>query len=152
MKYEITFEENPADEEIQILGEGIEQYTESKFGSRGNKPLTFFLRDDVGSIVGGVHGNYGEWGWLYISTLWVSERVRGSGYGTLLMQHIEGAAIKDGCTNAYLDTFSFQAPEFYQKLGYTIFAELEDFPAGHSRCFLRKRLIQTDKQSTQVDV
>jgi len=152
MKYEITFEENPADEKLQILSEGIDQYTQSKIGGNGNIQLTFFLRDKEGLIVGGVHGNYSKFGWLYISTLWVSERVRGSDYGTQLMKHIEGEAIKAGCINAYLDTFSFQAPEFYKKLGYTVFGELEDFPVGHSRCFLRKRLIQSESQRTQDDI
>jgi len=70
----------------------------------------------------------------------VSDRVRGSSYGTRLMEHIEREAIARGCTDAYLDTFSFQAPEFYKRLGYEVFGELEDFPVGHSRIFLRKRL------------
>ena len=141
MKYEITFEENPADEKLQILSEGIDQYTQSKIGGNGNIQLTFFLRDEEGLIVGGVHGNYSKFGWLYISALWVSEKLRGHDYGTQLMLHIERKAIKAGCINAYLDTFSFQAPGFYEKLGYARFGELEDFPAGHSRIFYRKRLV-----------
>ena len=140
MTYTITFEEKPADEDLQILAQGIDQYTQLKFGDRINKQLTFFLRSQEGVIVGGVHGNYGSFGWLYISALWVSEQVRGMGYGTRLMNYIEQEAIKNGCINAYLDTFSFQAPEFYKRLGYRVFGELEDFPAGHSRLFLRKTL------------
>ncbi|MCA9926334.1 MAG: GNAT family N-acetyltransferase [Anaerolineales bacterium] len=142
--YKIIFDENPAAEALQILGDGIEQFTQLKIGNGRNTPLTFFLRDEKGGIVGGVHGNYGKFGWLYISTLWVSEPVRGRGYGVQLMNHIERAAIEAGCIHAYLDTFSFQAPAFYKKLGYTVFGELEDFPVGHSRCFLRKRLIQPE--------
>lgn len=145
MMYAITLEEDPADDELQILGEGIEHHTQSKFGDRINKQLAFFLRDKKGSIVGGVHGKYGSFGWLYVSALWVSEQIRGSGYGTRLMDFIEQEAIKNGCTNAYLDTFSFQAPEFYQKLGYEVFGELPDFPVGYSRFFLRKSLIQSEK-------
>jgi hypothetical protein len=42
--------------------------------------------------------------------------------------------------HAYLDTFSFQAPDFYKKLGYEVFGELQDFPHGHQRYFMKKRL------------
>jgi GNAT superfamily N-acetyltransferase len=141
--YTITFEDNPINEDIQLLDAGIVQHIHSIFGSVFNKRLTFFLRDEEGSIVGGVDGKCGSFGWLYISTLWVSEPIRGNGYGIQLMDYIEQEAIKNGCTNAYLNTFSFQAPKFYKRLGYQVFAELEDFPVGHSRIFLRKRLIQT---------
>jgi ribosomal protein S18 acetylase RimI-like enzyme len=141
--YTITFEENPSGKDIQILGEGIDQHTQLLFPIRSSKQLAFFLRDEKGTIVGGVHGKYGSFGWLYISVLWVSEQFRGNGYEARLMDCIEQEAIKNGCINAYLDTFSFQAPEFYKKLGYKIFGELEDFPVGHSRFFLKKRLIQS---------
>ncbi|MBA3240400.1 MAG: GNAT family N-acetyltransferase [Acidobacteria bacterium] len=141
MGYEISFEENAGDEEIQILADGIIEYTRLKIGPGQGVPLTFFVRDDEGAVGGGVHGNYSSRsGWLYVRVLWVSDRVRGSGYGTRLMEHIEREAIARGCTDAYLDTFSFQAPEFYKRLGYVVFGELEDFPVGHSRIFLRKRL------------
>ena len=140
MNYEISFAENPLAEELQILSDGIDQFTQAKMGLPGNTQLTFFLRDDTGTLVGGVHGNYGG-SWLYISTLWVSDQVRDQGYGSQLMQQIEEAAIKGGCANVYLDTFSYQAPDFYKKLGYILFGELEDFPVGYSRCFFRKRLV-----------
>jgi N-acetylglutamate synthase-like GNAT family acetyltransferase len=141
MTYSIIFDENPSHEKLRLLGEGIDRYTQSKFGDRINKHIAFFLLDETGAIAGGVFGKYGSFGWLYISALWVSETVRENGHGTRLMNNIEQEARKNGCTNAYLDTFSFQAPEFYKKLGYTVFGELEDFPAGHSRIFMRKTLI-----------
>lgn len=102
--------------------------------------VTLFIRDEAGTIVGGVAGNYGSFGWLYVDALWVSEELRASGYGTKLMEMIEAEAARHGCTNVYLNTFSFEAPAFYEKLGYTVFAELKDFPPGHSRLFLRKAL------------
>ncbi|MEJ7849231.1 MAG: GNAT family N-acetyltransferase [Pyrinomonadaceae bacterium] len=140
MNYEITLEENPSDDELNILRNGLAEYAFGLFGETSVADVTFFLRDESGVIVGGVHGNYGSFGWMYVDTLWVSERLRGKDYGTRLINLIEDAALKKGCTQAYLNTFSFQAPEFYKKLGYTVFAELEDFPAGHSRVFMRKRL------------
>ena len=139
MKYSIT-QENALDDELQIVSEGLDRFTRSQIDLQEKTQLTFFLRDEEGKILGGVHGNYSSFGWLYISSLWVAEEMRGKGYGNQLMNCIEQCAIENGCVNAYVDTLSFQAPEFYKKLGYVIFGELEDFPIGHSRCFLRKKL------------
>lgn len=140
MKYEIAFQENPAAHELQVLANGIDRFTESHIGPDDRRELVFFLRDADGSIVGGVQGSHGNYGWLWIGTLWVSEKIRGSGHGTHLMNRIEEEAVKNGCTNSYLNTFGFSAAEFYKKRGYKIFGELEDFPVGHSVYCLRKRL------------
>src|ERR1700722_18293136 len=78
-------------------------------------------------------------GWLFIRYLWVSEALRGKGIGRELMAGAEGRARERGCHSAYVDTFSFQGPGFYPKLGYQVFGEL-DYPPGHKRIFLRKRL------------
>ncbi|HEX8734211.1 MAG TPA: GNAT family N-acetyltransferase [Pyrinomonadaceae bacterium] len=139
MTYQITFEDDAQPEDIQILSDGINSYSQARATGGARQSLTFFLRDAEGSIVGGVHGNSG-WNWLYISDLWVSETVRGSGYGTALMQAAEREAVRRGVRNIFLNTFSFQAVDFYLKLGYTIFGELEDFPPGHKRVFLQKKL------------
>jgi len=79
-------------------------------------------------------------GWLHISTLTIAEELRGYGYGRALLLAAEQEAVRHSCFNAYVFTYSFQAPEFYQHLGYEVFAELEDFPPGHRRYFLKKRL------------
>lgn len=142
MNYEITLEEKPTAEEHGALRNGLKEYSFPMFGTTSVVDVTFFVRDGEGVIVGGVHGNYGSFGWMYVDTLWVSERLRGNEYGTRLMNLIEDTAIRNGCTQSYLNTFSFQAPEFYKKLGYTVFGELEDFPVGHSRVFMRKRLVE----------
>ena len=60
--------------------------------------------------------------------------------GTTLMREAERVAVERGCHSAFLDTFSFQAPGFYQKLGYEIFATL-DYPPRHKRHFLKRRLV-----------
>jgi GNAT superfamily N-acetyltransferase len=139
MSLKITCEEDAKPEDIQILIDGINSYSAKKPTGGARRDLTFFLRDAEGAIVGGVHGNSG-WGWLYISDLWVSETLRGGGYGTALMLKAEQEARRRGCQNIYLNTFSFQAIDFYQKLGYTIYAQLEDFPPGHKLVSLRKKL------------
>jgi GNAT superfamily N-acetyltransferase len=89
----------------------------------------------VGGFVGETY-----WQWLYVDVLWVQESFRGEGYGDTLLATAEQEAVKRGCKYAYLDTFSFQAPDFYQERGYVIFGELIDFPQGYSRFFLKKDL------------
>ncbi len=80
------------------------------------------------------------WDWLYIDLLWVKDELRGRGYGRRLLTLAENEARQRGAKNAYLDTFSFQAPEFYEQLGYEVFGELQDYPAGHQRYFFTKKL------------
>lgn len=101
--------------------------------------LRFFLRDGEGSIRGGLLGEI-YFGWLYVSILWVDEAHRGKGWGKRMLAAAEEQAVARGCHAAWLDTFSFQAPEYYQPLGYEVFGTLEDYPLGRTRYYLRKRL------------
>ncbi len=102
------------------------------------KPLVLGLVEDAGYI-GGLVGST-NFGYLHVSLLAVAPSSHGKGYGRQLMQAAENEALARGCHGAYLDTFSFQAPDFYQKLGYEIYGKLDDFPKGHCRYFLRKKL------------
>lgn len=139
MPYEITFERDPDQADLGILVEGLNRHREKILGRKDRNELAFFLRDETDSVVGGVNGNYGK-SWLYINALWIREDARGFGYGRRLVTLIENEAIEHGCTKVFLNTMSYEAPEFYKKLGYTVFGELEDFPDAHSRIFMRKAL------------
>ena len=66
--------------------------------------------------------------------------MRGDGHGRRVMLALEQAARERGCTHAHLDTFSYQARPFYEKLGYEVFSTLDDYPLGHRRFFLKKAL------------
>ena len=90
-------------------------------------------------MVGGAVG-YTQWEWLFIHYLWVCDELRGTGLGAQLLSTAEAEGRARGCGAAWLDTFSFQAPGFYQKLGYRQFAQLDDFPPGQARHFLWKPL------------
>lgn len=72
--------------------------------------------------------------------LWVDESVRHDGYGSQLIHKIEDIAKEKGCRLILLDSFSFQAPEFYKKHGYREYGVVEDHPKGYSQHFLEKRL------------
>lgn len=94
---------------------------------------------DAQPIEGGLIGQM-NWQWLRIEILAVPARYRGQGVGTQLMQFAEAIAWKQGCRKAWVDTFSFQAPRFYEKLGYQRFGELPDYPPGATRFFYWKHL------------
>jgi GNAT superfamily N-acetyltransferase len=94
---------------------------------------------DKEEIVGGLLGQFRSH-WLHIDILVVQPALRGSGAGRALMQQAEDAARERGSHGLWLDTFSFQAPDFYEHLGFTRFGSIEDFHDGHPRHFYQKRL------------
>jgi GNAT superfamily N-acetyltransferase len=102
-------------------------------------PVAFFLGDEKGEVLGGLLGDI--WAaWLHVRTLAVAAPARGHGFGRELMKRAELYAVELGCTDAFLDTFSFQARPFYEKLGYRVFGMLENHPAGHQHYFMTKQL------------
>jgi GNAT superfamily N-acetyltransferase len=103
------------------------------------EPLTVALRDDDGRIVGGAVGET-NWGWLHVRALGVADDLRGLGWGARLMREMERLARERGCHHAWVDTFSFQARPFYERLGYTVIGTLPDYPFGQERYFLSKVL------------
>jgi GNAT superfamily N-acetyltransferase len=101
--------------------------------------LGVFVHDAQDQLVGGIAG----WVWgrvLEINYLWLHPDLRGLGYGKRLIETLEEAARAQGCRTAVLDTFSFQAPEFYQGLGYQAFGSVDGYPDGHRKLFFRKDL------------
>jgi GNAT superfamily N-acetyltransferase len=83
-------------------------------------PAAFFLKGENSELMDGLLGNI--WAtWLHVRTLAVAAPLRGHGFGKELMNRAETNVVERGCTDAYLDTFSFQARPFYEKLGYRVF-------------------------------
>ena len=113
-------------------------YNKAATGTSDYRQLAITVRDK-GKIVGGLVAET-YWNWMYIRSLWLAERHRGKGWGRKLMQTAETEARKRGVRNVFLDSFTFQAPGFYAKLGYREFGRLRGFPAGHDRIYLTKAL------------
>ncbi len=97
---------------------------------------------DTAASIGGLWGSTG-FGHLHIDVLFVPETLRGRGIGGEIIRSAENEAVRRGCHGAWLDTFSFQARGFYERLGYTVFGSIDDYPTGHSRFFLKKALAST---------
>jgi GNAT superfamily N-acetyltransferase len=108
-------------------------------GLRDYRPLVLTIHDEAGHIVGGLWGRT-SYGWLFVRLLFVPESLRGGGIGSELISRAESEAIVRGCHSAWLDTFEFQARGFYERMGYSCFAELGDYPPGFSRYFMKKKL------------
>ena len=134
--YNIVYLDKPA---WGIIGPGINQYNIEQAGDDHAQTLCFVLQAPDEEIVGGVIGST-YWNWLHIDLMWLKKEFRGQGYGHRLLLMAEEEARRRGAKNVYLDTFSFQAPDFYKQHGYEQFGELTDFPAGQQRYFLKKHL------------
>ena len=129
-----------ARDNIRIIYEGLGNNITVKTGlTELGSSIQIFLRDKDNNVIGGIIGHiFG--GWIYIALLWIDERFRNKGHGTKLLKMIENEAIKKGCTNSHLDTYSFEARPFYEKNRYKLFAILEEYPKNHSKYFLKKNL------------
>jgi GNAT superfamily N-acetyltransferase len=108
-------------------------------GVKDYRALVLTVHDESGHIIGGLTGQT-YYGWLYVSLLFVPESLRGQNIGSELMSRAESEAVTRGCHSAWLDTFEFQARGFYERVGYSCFAELGDYPPGFSRYFMKKVL------------
>jgi len=125
--------------ELDLLRAGMRRYTEQHVPVEAYEELTIVLRDSDGRFLGAALGEAGR-GWLHVAVMWIHEDFRGRGHGKQLLESLEAEAIKQGCQMAYLDTFSYQARPFYERLGYRVFGVLNDYPPGHRRFFMCKRL------------
>jgi len=108
----------------------------------------FTLREPSGEVRGGLIGEI--WGgWMHVSYLWVDTALRHRGWARKLLQAAERYAAARGVHDVSLETFSFQARPLYEAQGYEVFATLEDFPPGHQKHFLRKKITTEGRRGTQ---
>ncbi len=147
MTSKITLTDTPDDGMIKALSQKLMDF--NKVGSGrplDYRPLTIFVtHPDTDELLGGLWGGT-AYSYLHIELLYLPEDLRGAGLGRRLMAQAEEEAIQRRCRGIWLDTFSFQARGFYERIGYTVFGTLEDYPLGHSRFFLKKifETIKTD--------
>lgn len=136
---EIRLDGHLAAADADELGRRLDAFNATATGVDDQAPLRIGARDGEGRLVGGVVGS--TWcGWLYVSTLWVDEAFRGAGLGSRLLAAAEAAAVTRGCRHACLSSFSYQARPFYERHGYAVFGQLDDYPPGGALYFLHKAL------------
>ena len=135
----ISVEPHASPEMRQHVREHLNTFNTAVSGFAEYHSVSVFLRDEHDEVLGGCLGEI--WGgWLAVNILWVTEPLRGRGYGRQLLEAAERYAVERGCTRAWLTTFSFQVPHYYPNLGWVPFAVLDDHPLGHRHHFFQKRL------------
>jgi GNAT superfamily N-acetyltransferase len=139
MDWLIDIPDEPTAEDRDAVLAGLADFNTAHGYPADSKPVAVLLRDDTGTIVGGLWGRT-VYGWLFVEFLIVPEALRGRNVGTALMDEAEEIAKARGCVGAWLTTFPYQARGFYEKRGYELFGELEESPGDNVRLFLRKRL------------
>jgi GNAT superfamily N-acetyltransferase len=135
----LALEAHPDKTTVEAIEEGLAAYNEQLAPGGRWAPLWLVGRDSAGAVQAGLKA-ITEYDWLFVNWLWVAEPYRRQGIGSRLLSDAEAVARERGCTSIYLDTFSFQAPDFYRRLGFKEFGRLSDFPPGHTRFWLSKPL------------
>ncbi|MGT2514750.1 GNAT family N-acetyltransferase [Sphingomonas panni] len=125
-------------ERLAILAT-LTAHNDAAVGPTERRQVAIVLRNGDGAIVGGLWGMI-AFGWLFVQYLAVPPEMQGQGRGRDLMLQGEALAREANCVGVWLDTFSFQARGFYEKLGFVQFGTIPDYPPGHSRFFLSKRI------------
>jgi GNAT superfamily N-acetyltransferase len=121
------------------LWKGLVKYNVEQAGSLRYRRTVLSARDAKGKLLGGlILQSY--WRESYVELLWLSKRARRGGLGSRLIAEAERRARKRGSILIHLNTFSFQAPGFYEKQGYTRFGGMAGSPKGQSRHFFVKQL------------
>lgn len=139
MEFELDLNTNPSDEIRCAILTPLTEFNSANGYPPDARPLAVVLRDQDREVAGGLWGRTG-YGWLFVEFLIVDPRLRGRGLGARLVTAAEEEAFRRGCVGAWLTTFPFQARSFYEKLGYSVFAQLENSPAENIRIFMRKGL------------
>jgi len=122
-----------------FLADRIYEFNSKTTGYLDGRLLAGSIRNDAGEIIAGFSGH--TWGGCCeISHLWVIESMRGQGLGRRLLEAAEAEALRRGCEQVVLSTHSFQAPEFYKRLGYQEVFAIEGRPRGYSNIIYIKQL------------
>ena len=127
----------PSTQEKDIIFKELLEYNLKYLEDKDVHELGIFLEDESGTkaagLIGTTHGN-----WLEINYLWVSKENRGQNIGSKLVNKAESIAKERGCKYAFVNTFDFQAPKFYEKLGYKEELTLTEYPITGKRHYYTK--------------
>ena len=136
---ELRIEDDPSAADVAQLNDQLYRFNAATTGTDDGRWLAIFVRDAAGQIEAGLHGwTWGRMG--FVETLWVREDLRRHGLGARLLAAAEREAERRGCREIQLATHSYQAPEFYRRLGYQAIGELPGWPGDSTRIFFRKTL------------
>jgi len=142
--YTIQATSKPNPDDVQWLCDGIMGNAQYIKGHNPVEFFGFFLRDDQGSLHGGLNGDI-LYGGMYISQLFIEDSLRSQGYGSQLMQKAEALAKEKNCNFVSVNTMDFEALEFYKKHGFYIEFSRNGYDKNSVFYFLRKNLVNIDE-------
>ena len=137
MKYKI---EDLTKEEAEYIGEKINGIVPREVDAE-EEEFVLKIENETGEIIGGCIATAYEYHWsrMFLNDLWVDERYRHHGIGSMILREVERIAREKGCRVVTLGTASFMARPFYEKHGYTVFTTLKK-PNGYLSYSLVKYL------------
>lgn len=136
----IHFLVNPPKNIKDTIYNGLKAFNMRHFPDEDIESIACIATDDNGDTIGGLTGEVFT-NTLFVEFFWIDESVRQSGLGRQIMQHLEQEAKAKGVTHLYLDTYTFQARDFYLKLGFEEVGRYTGFPTkGIDKIFLQKAL------------
>lgn len=129
-------------EEFTVVDNKIDQFNAAQLSFTGTTQFykNYVIKDAEENIIAGINGCFYLRECLYISILFVNKDQRGQGLGSILLKFMEQEAKSLNIQLIHLDTFDFQAKDFYLKHDYEIFGVLDDCPQGHKRYYMKKKL------------
>lgn len=136
----LTLTDQPTEQDASIISTGLADYNAQKTGYRDWRPLAALLRDPTtGETLGGMIGRT-SYGLLFIDLVYLPDTQRGQNIGGRLLRMMEQEGASRGCKAAFLFTITWQAPDFYRRLGWIEFGRIACDPPGNARVFMTKTL------------
>lgn len=137
----LEFKLNPEQNDLDLIRDGIRAYNRMHLPDGDVDAVGCFARNDEGKVVGGLTGEMFN-NTVFVEYLWVDAEARTSGVGSKLIALLEEQVKRHGVTHLYLDTYSFQALDFYLKLGFEKVGQYSGYPAaGIDKHFLQKQIV-----------
>ena len=136
----ITLTDAPSPEAKGVIERGLSRYNREQAGYWDSRALAVLVSNpDTGEVIGGVLGRT-SLGMCFIDLVFLPDDVRGHDVGRAMMREAKDEARRRHCRAIVLYTISFQAPGFYERLGYRRFGAIDCDPPGTSRIFFVKEL------------
>ena len=137
MEYQI---EDLTKEDVKYIVEKINEIVPCEVDA-DEEEFVLKVENETGEIIGGCIAQAYEYHWsrVLLDDLWVDERYRHQGIGSMILREVERIAKEKDCRVVTLGTASYMARPFYEKHGYSVFTTLKK-PNGYISYSLVKYL------------
>ena len=128
---------NPSHKNDEIVRQALHEFNVKQIGK--DEHYSIFAFNQQNEIIGGSLV-YTETRSIFIDILWVKESERAKRIGSKILLAAENEGLRRKIRYSTLDTYAFQAVNFYLKHGYKQIGVIKDYIEGHDRVFFRKQL------------